>query len=986
VGLVCAAGAGRGWALDPGKRLTQYNRVVFDEAAGLPQSSVFAIAQSPDGYLWLGTGAGLARFDGVSFQVFGKANTAAIDYEQVRALLVDGEGALWIGLAGGNGLVRMLDGRFTSFAGRTGFDKPDAIAMLRDRAGALWFGGWLGVSRWQGGRFTALTRKDGLGMGSVNALGEDDRGAVWLGTAGGVTRFADGGFRAWPRRDLDVGAVTAVLPTGDGGLWIGGDRGLVRWTPDAGVTRRFGASGGLPHEAVSVLFRDGDGNVWVGTAAGLARLRDGGFETLPDAPGEPRLAVQTIFEDRERNLWVGTRAGGLLRLNEGAFTSFTGAEGLPGDRLSAVIEARDGAVWLGVDGVGLVRWHGGRARTFTPADGLCTPAIQAMLEDRDGRIWVGGSSGKTANLCRLEGERFRDFGFDTGLSPGAPVRALVQDRSGTIWIGSGQVYRIDDDRLRPEPFPEDVPTRNRNVFAIHEDAAGALWVGAGSGLYRRQGTQWTRYRPADGLSGNPTFAIEEDSDGTLWFGTIFGITRLRAGVFTGLRAEQGLFDDAVFQLLDGGDGALWLCTPRGVFRVDRRGLGDRGAPPPVVKRFGVSDGMKTNECQGVEGHGGAVRTRAGAMLFATIRGLASVDPRRLHQNRLPPPVVITRVLTDGRAADPGPRVVVAAGTRTLQVDYAALSLSAPEKVRFRYRLVPFEDRWVDAGGRRAAFYTNLRAGSYQFRVVASNNDGVWNETGATLAVTWRPALHQTVAFRTAAALALGLVAFGLYRLRLSQVKARHAAVLGERTRIAREMHDTLAQGFTGVSLHLEAAVKNLDGAPERARSNLDRARVLVRMGLGEARRAVWDLRPQSLEGGDLASALSELARKMSVEVPVRLRVTGATRSLAEAPTVALLRIAQESVTNATKHAQASEILVTLSYGSEAVALSVRDNGRGFEAGRDFGSAGHFGLVGMRERAQRVGATLVVRTARGEGTEIVVDLPWPAAAGQSGRQS
>jgi signal transduction histidine kinase len=982
VGAGVALGAGSAHGLDPARRITQYDRRAWTEKDGLPQASVFALLQTPDGYLWVGTDGGLARFDGVSFRTYGIA-TGSLRSNQVRALAVDARGDLWIGTKGGEASVRRSDGTFEHHdTPRTRLSGDGALSFLQSGSGDFWIGGWFSVVRRHRGGYVPLDAARGFPTGTVWAMREDGDGGVWFASdAGGLVRWRDGEITTPFARELGGARIRALLIDPDGTMWIGTEKGAFR--RQGGVFRHFTRADGLPDDVISALHRDRDGNLWLGTERGLVRFAGGAFETLGRRDGVAGDGALSLAEDSEGNLWVGTRTSGLLRLSNGKFTTITTAEGLPTDLTTAVMQARDGALWIGTGGAGVVRVHGNALQTHDTTNGLCVDRVMAIHEDRSGRIWVGGV-GRDASLCRLEDGRWKPMGPAQGFRPRREVRVVFQDRDDTIWIGAEGLHRMSGDRVAPEPLPgAPGPGEDDNVFMVDQDRAGDLWVGTAWGLVRRSGGSWRAVPTPERAS--LMMAMHEDADGTKWFASWFGLVRLRGGVFTPYAGPQGLGDETTYTVLADGAGDLWSSSMRGVFRVPRGAFEayDRGARRPLFHtRFGVADGMKTDHCQG-ESTPAAVRARDGKLWFATSRGLASIDPANVRVNDRPPPVRLERLVVDGHVVAEAARRSIPPGPRDVRVEFAVLSFTAPEKVRFRYRLEPFDARPVEATGPRVAHYTNVPPGRYRFHVAAANDDGVWNTTGAAWDLELRPYIHETRYFQGLVAVALGLALWLLYRRRMAHVEARHAAVLAERARLAREIHDTLAQGFTGISLHLEAVAQGMDGrASNEARENLDRARSLARQSLTEARRAVWQLRTEAPPGG-LVDALTSLAREGAGATPARLGIHGAVRALPPPIEEIVLKTTREALLNAQKHARATQISIDVTFEPDAVEVTVGDDGAGFDAAADFAAAGHFGLRGVCERAAEAGGHVDVRSSPGAGTQVTVRLPAPAAS-PSGR--
>jgi signal transduction histidine kinase len=490
--------------------------------------------------------------------------------------------------------------------------------------------------------------------------------------------------------------------------------------------------------------------------------------------------------------------------------------------------------------------------------------------------------------------------------------------------------------------------------------------------------EFSTFTTKDGLSNDAVISLYEDSDGTLWIGTNGGgLNRMKDGKLTSYTTSNGLLDDVVYRILDDGRNNLWLSCRKGIFHLGKKDLDDFAngriaSIAPVA--YGTADGMMTRECSG-GGDPAGWKARDGKLWFPTIKGVAMIDPGRIKINSQPPPVVIEQIRIDDQSIAPSDRLELPPGTTRFDFYYTAPSFVAPEKVRFKYKLEGFDKDWIDSGTRRIAYYTNLRPGAYTFRVIASNNDGIWNQTGATFGLYLKPYFYQTYWFYAACLLGLALLAWLLYHQRVRGMRAQFGAVLAERTRIAREIHDNLAQEMSGISVQLEVVARTMP--PGTATTHLDRARQQVRHGIAEARRYVWDLRSPALENHDLPTALSETARRLTNETAIQaqVEVNGAFRPLPRLVEDNLLRIGQEAVNNAVKHAEAQRIFINLVFDARRVQLSVRDDGRGFDHQlSENGRHGHFGLIGMRERAAQIGGTLSIHSIEGSGTEVVADVP------------
>lgn len=971
--LLCAGSAG---GLDPERAAGEFARRAWQTDSGLPQNTVHAVAQTGDGYVWVATEEGLARFDGLSFKIFDRQNTPALRSNDVRALLVAGKAGdvLWVCTAAG--ATRLSNGEWRTYTSADGLASDDVASAYEDREGAIWFATSGGLSRYAVDKFTSFTTRDGLAGGGVLAVSEDTgdpAGNVWVGTDEGLSRIR----AAVPRSEVTTAAswprgVTSIAHGADGCLWLGTPAGLACLRGDD-VVKTYTTADGLPNDRVIALRRGSGGDLWVGTAAGLARMRGGRFETFKgEDDGLSDGIILSIFEDAEGSLWVGTESEGLMQLKDRKFTTYTTREGLASDLVKSISEDRQGGVWVGTYGGGLSLLKDGRVRTYTTEQGLASNIVLSLAEGQDGALWVGTPDG----LSRLRDGKFTTYTSAEGL-PNDFVRSIYSDRAGALWVGTrGGLARLKGEEFETYTTAEGLP--DNFVGTIYEDLNGVLWVGTLGGLSRFEGGSFKTYTTRDGLSDNVVISIHGDAEGRLWIGTNGGgLNLFKEGRFSSFTTRDGLPNDTVYRVLEDGRGRLWMSCNKGVFRLDKSELeafadGRTRSLNPVV--YGTADGMRTRECSG-GGHPSAWRDHAGRLWFSTIKGVATIDPERMPTNTQPPPAAVEQVRVDGEAVAPGVRLPP--GRSRFDFYYAGLSFVAPEKVRYRYKLEGFDKDWVDGGDRRVAYYTNLGPGDYRFLVVACNNDGVWSRQPATFQFQLKPHFYRTYWFYALVLVGSGLLAWQLYALRLRQVRERYGAVLQERNRIAREIHDNLAQEILGISVQLEIVARTMASAPDAARKHLDRARALVRSSVAEARRYVWDLRSQSLDERDLPAALAEMTRRLTAEsgVQTQFNVSGTFRPLAPQVENNLLRIGQEAVGNAVRHAQAKTVSVSLDFGAREVRLEVKDDGRGFDAATyDGGKGGHFGLVGMRERAEQMGGAASVKSSPGAGTEVTVRVP------------
>ncbi|HXT52569.1 MAG TPA: two-component regulator propeller domain-containing protein [Thermoanaerobaculia bacterium] len=973
-------------ALEPGRALTQYVHEAWTDRDGLPQSYVQTILQTRDGYLWIGTQEGLVRYDGQRFTVFDERNTPGLRASSVLSLLEDDDGTLWVVLDGA--LATLRQGEFQAVHVD---DLPGAPrVMARDRAGNYWLGMDGVLCRLQLPPRTCYTAKDGLIGEKILALASTGEDELWVGTDYGLVRLSRGRFEApSPDSGLPASSIHALLAAADGALWVGTDYGLYRYRDGVAEGRMHG----IAAEVWSLLL-DRAGSLWVGTSnAGLFRVRDGRATQLSTRDGLSHDAVHALFEDREGSLWVGTRGGGLERLSDGKVTPWGPREGLRGEVTFSVREDRTGNVWVGTDS-GLNRIApNGEVTSFGEEQGLTSTFVASLAASHTtDELWVGTHGG---GVHRLRGGRAAPYPL-AHWPHGGYVWSLLVDRRGVLWIGSGGgLGRMQDGRLTVYLNNNFAPADS--IQSLLETKRGELWAGTLTGLYRWHDER-LELSPAPGQV--PVLALHEDAAGTLWVGTYrYGLHRLRGSSHHRIGSRQGLFDDTAYAILEDDTSHLWMSSNRGIYRVAKRELeelvaGKRQRVQSLV--LGIGDGMRSSECNagGTSGWKGS----DGRLWFATMRGAVVVDPRRLGGNRVPPLLKIESVRANQRPVDLAAHRRLPAGVRRLEVRYTALSFRDAERVRFKHRLEGFDADWVDAGAQRVATYTNLAPGQYRFQVIAANGDGVWNREGAAMSFELASPFYRAPWFLALCVLgAIGAGAGG-YQLRFHylvrknrklealvaerteelQEAVRTTAVLEERNRIAQDLHDSLAQGLAGVVVQLEATRAWAGGAPPPVQERLQEASRTAKDCLEETRRSVQALHPPLLEGADLPQALAKLADQLSAgEVAVEFALVGAASPIPKSVEIQLLRIAQEAIANALKHAAPRHIRVSLRAAADAIELTVDDDGRGIAAPAA-GSpiAPGMGLPGMQRRARRLGGELSVDSHPGRGTTVRATVPHP----------
>jgi signal transduction histidine kinase/ligand-binding sensor domain-containing protein len=979
-------------ALDAHTALAQYGYQSWQTDTGLPQNTVHAIVQGRGGFLWIATEGGLVRFDGVDFRTYTRANTPGLPSDLIDDLMEDRAGGLWISTSGG--LARMQGDKIEAFGPEKGIPATQVWRTFEDKGGRVWALTASGLFRIEGDHAERVALDAALTENSRMAEGLD--GSLWLGTADGLMRAgADGSFRttgtvgevlalamdgndtAWAgmRSGLEEcwatgcenyvvpggGAVGAVAMDATGGSWVGTDEGL--FIAQEGELRKMRAVTG----GVRFLYCDHAGMVWAGTARGLVRIGLRGEAELLRG-GDVFL---TAVEDREGDLWLGTESGGLAVLRDRKFSTLTAQDGLTDEYVLALAQDRAGTVWAGTREGGLNAFRDGKFHALTTAQGLSSNVVLTVAAAPNGDVWAGTPDG----LDLIQGGRVRAFTTADGLADDF-VRSLYLGSHGELWIGT----RHGLSRYANGSFTTWTALDGLGsdlVGAMVESSDGSLWIGTLGGLSHFREGKLTNLTTRDGLSSSVVTALHEDHCGTLWIGTNDGgLNRWRNGKIVHVASPQ--LPARVIGILEDGSGNLWISSNSGIYRVSRDGLNrmaDGGAPAQAM-RFGVADGMRISECSS-GGHPAALRLNDGSLWFATLKGIARVDPEHMPMNSVAPQVAIEQVSVDDVAQSAITGLMVPPGHSHYEFDYAGLSFVAPQKVEYRYQLVGFDRGWVDAGTRRVAYYTNLPHGHYTFRVIARNNDGVWSEAAATADLTVEPHIYQTVWFRFLVLVALAALGYAAWRRRLLRVEREFQAVLGERTRIAREIHDTLAQGFVAVSVHLELVAQLMRSSAGAAKEQLERAQALVRSSLEDARTSIWELRSQGGEREDLAARILKMAEEVTgrahARARVQMHVTGTNHPLDEDVERELTRIAREAVANAVRHGDPENIVVRLEFEGSMFGMEIRDDGRGFAGAPPDGSSGHFGLTGMRERADAIGATLTVESSPGAGTTARLEL-------------
>lgn len=959
-------------ALDPQKSIGQYIHNSWQTEQGLPQNSVHGIVQTRDGYIWVGTEEGLARFDGVRFVVFDKSNTPELKSSIINALLADHNGVLWIATRGG-GMNRLENGKISGFTTADGLASDAVSSLCEARDGSIWigtFGG--GVSRFHNGKFTNYTTRDGLANNTVVAVAADMNGSVWIGTrGGGLCLFRNNSFQTYTMKDgLLNNVIYAILQDNSGAIWIGTGGGL-NCLRD-GKFSSYTTKDGLSMNIVYSLFEDRNSNLWVGTfGEGLNRFRDGKFSVFSKRDGLSGDLVWSMFEDREGNLWVGTSDGGLNRFKDGKFTTYTTSDGLSDNNVRSVFEDHEGNLWIatgrGIDLYRDAKWTA--VRTSREMDNDLTWAV---YEDRRENLWIAGDHTGLGRLSMgkkgLSGPEFFPLDF---------ARAFYEDHEGNLWVGTrgNGLHRFSDGRFTSYTTANGLS--NNTAWAILEDHEHALWIGTdGGGLNRFKDGRFTSFTTRNGLSHDSILSLHEDRAGSLWIGTWGGgLNRYKNGKFTSITSKDGLFDDVVWVILEDSHENLWMSSNKGVFRVSLNDL--NSFSESKIKRirsvvYGTSDGMRSRECNGASQPAGW-KTQDGKLWFPTVEGATVINADHIEPSRYQPPVLIEEFIAGERTVSRMSVSKLEPGTEKFEFHYTALSFSSPEKVRFKYLLEGLDHDWVDAGLRRAAFYTHIPAGSYTFRVKACNEDGVWNENAATLSFILQPHFYETGWFYAGSALCILLLAWRLHKYRLTRALEFERI----RMRIATDLHDDIGAGLSQIAI-LSEVLKQDSSNNSRSFASLTQIAQSSRELIDSMSDIVWSVNPEKDHVSDLSLRMRRFAMDLleSSKISVQFHTSQRDEQLLldSFRRREIYLIFKESVNNVVRHSNCTEVHITLQRQGDSLLLQVEDNGKGYEYEAQSKSPGGHGLKSMKSRAQKMGGKLEIKTGASAGTSVTLTVP------------
>ncbi len=975
-GLFCVPAA----ALDPTRRLSQYGHAAWRIQDGFFNGTPSAITQTTDGYLWIGTTAGLLRFDGVRFVPWSPPRGQQLFSDIIISLFGASDGSLWIGTA--TGLERWKSGTLTAYNNARGHIN----FIMEDAQGAIWITrSRLGTQRGALCRASETTlhcygEADGVDVPTASPLAADREGNLWIGGPTSLTRWKPGSSSTIAPEALKAAAgltgVESITAAPDGSVLVGMSRsglGLGLQRLSQGQLKPFLAPGFDGSTLrVSYLKADRENTLWVATSTnGIYHIGKNRAEHFGSAQGLSSDSTEVMYQDHEGNMWVVTSRG-IDEFRDLNVATWSTAEGINADVVMSIVASSKGAVYAGNNLLNLIRDD--HVSSIGPAQGLTGQEVTSMFEDHAGRLWVGVDN----RLAIYEDNKFSLISKRDGSQLGVVI-SMTEDTEGNVWAETiGNPRKLV--RVRNREVVEEL-SLPQNPVTVAADREEGIWLSLGNGdLARYRNQQLETFPIPSSRPDQPIQQLIVDDDGVVFGVSSAGLVGLRNGKAQNLTAHNGLPCDNLDGLVKDAKGSLWLHAECGLIEISKSELHRWWENPGAVlevRTFDVFDGYQSGPSPF---RPNASRGPDGRLWFVNGSFAQMIDPSNLVRNGIPPPVHIEAVIADRKSYPLEQSLELPARTRDLQIDYTALSFVAPQKVRFRYRLDGRDDDWNDSGNRRQAFYTDLGPGKYQFLVQACNNDGLWNGSGASLSFMIRPAFYQTAWFRLlCTSLAISTL-WLLYLLRLrqatAQVRERLGARLEERERIARELHDTLLQGFQGLMLRFQAVLKRIPET-EPARKMMEKALERADEVLLEGRERVRGLRDESETTNDLAHDLARYGAEQAEYHPAlfSLAVLGGPQVVITDVRNEAYRIGREALANAFKHSGASTVEVEITYGSTSVSLRVRDDGIGIDDEiLNTGRTGHWGLSGMRERALKIGARLNIWSHAGRGTEVDLTIP------------
>jgi len=967
---------------------------------------VVNILQTRDGYLWMTTSDGLARFDGVRFTVFNKHNSPGIASNRFLRIYEDSRGDLWASTEGGE-VTRRHEGRFTTYTDRDGLPDDPYSSLGDDGQGNLVVLRAGQILGWANGKFQPITPPTTKTVPENNPPLLPCTWDPQMKTA----CLVDGQMRMWSLADELPDMILSGLARDQRGMiWASFEKHGLGRIEDGRLVKVYTTRDGLPGNRVKVVggqrqqkafSTDDRGRLWL---TDLVSMQSHLVAEQPPEGLQDVGVVSAIYEDREANYWIGTKRDGLYRLRRTVVTTYSKSRGLTSDNIYPIYEDREGVIWIGAQDAGLFRLKDGVFTLYTDGAEKFRNYFTSLHQDRAGRLWVGALD----RVMRLEGERLAPVSRELAPTDVGAYWVIQEDREGTLWFGAerGVIRHKDGASTR---FTTKDGLAGDDTKVIVEDAAGGLWLGSYGGLTRFKNGQFTAWTEKDGPPSNTVRALYPDGDGALWIGTYDGgLGRFKDGRFTRYTTQTGLFDNGVFQILEDAAGWFWMSCNRGIYRVRKQELNDfadKRINAVTSIAYGKGDGMLNVECNGGRWPAG-VKTRDGKLWFPTQGGVAVIDPATIADNPRPPSVLIEAFKIDNQflATDhlqsairnhPQERAAIRIGPNqeSFEIEYTALSFINSAHLKFKYKLEGLDHDWVDVGTRRTAYYSHFPPGDYTFRVIAANSDGVWNNEGASLRVVVAPPFYRTWWFLTLAGLAAAGTVWMVFRFRLARVERERSAQQafsrqliesqeGERKRISAELHDGLGQSLIVIKNRAQLSLKQLGDLSE-IEAQLTAISSASSQAVQELKDISYNLRPYLLDRLGLTLALKSMLNKAfaSEQYQLTAEIDEVDGVFAKESEIHLYRIVQECANNIIKHAEASEVMARIEKNAGGLTLTMADNGKGFTpvASRtgELNRRG-FGLAGIAERVRLLGGDYKVESAPGQGTTIIIKLTAPDA--------
>ncbi|HEY9283108.1 MAG TPA: two-component regulator propeller domain-containing protein [Pyrinomonadaceae bacterium] len=967
---------------------------------GLPQNSVLGIVQTRDGYLWLATVDGLARFDGARFTIFNKSNSPGIINNRFISLFEDGRGDLWAGTEE-SGIVRFSGGRFEHFGVDAGIPRS-VVGIVADADDGAIFHGDGQTIRFRDGKFSPFEERSNFSLPARAARSSSVKLSCRFNYEGKLSECLING--RWSKFSLADGSakekflsvatsVAFVAQEANGSVWLITDDGRVARAENGRVTAVYDERDGLPKypltfmtgSRLGLVAKDADGSLWL---VDLPSMQKELLLKKADVPPPlERAEISSTYRDGEDNLWFGTMRDGLFRARKQIITAYSEADGITKKNTYPIYEDRAGTIWIGAAD-GLFKYENG---TFALIESTKNFLVNAIGEDAAGRILItdGGTLYVQENTQFVPFERGKNSAISFNF-------AIHADRENALWIGGNTGLKRFKDGVQ-ESFTTADGLAGNDVKVIIEARAGGLWIGTYDGLTHYKDGKFTSWREADGLPSRTVRALYEDADGVLWIGSYDGgLGRFKDGKFTSYNTKMGLPNDGAFQILEDDNRHFWISSNRGIYSVGKDELNEfadgRRANVTAVA-YGKSDGMLNAECNGGRWPAG-IRARDGRLWFPTQDGVAVIDPQNIKTNSQPPPVVIETIKIDNRsvanetwesaARDSRFAIQIRPGQDNFEIEYTALSFINSANLRFKYKLEGLDQDWVEAGTRRTAYYSYVPPGNYTFTVIAANRDGVWNTEGKSVRLTVLPPFYRTWWFLILITLATGGAVLAAFKSRVARLERRQAAQQvfarqllesqeGERKRIAAELHDSLAQNL--LVIKNRAQLQALTLADEQARAQFMEISDAVSQTLEEVRTISYDLRPPHLDQLGLRTSLVAMIEKVCASSTIQFthevdELDGIFRPGDE---ITLYRIVQECLNNILRHSGATKVALNIVVDAGELALTIRDNGRGFTLDEETRRRAGLGLQGIAERVRILGGTHAIESAPGQGTTVTLRI-------------